>query len=123
MGETLIKGSQDVIATRGGEGGHVEAAAEMATAAEDIAFAPHRAAVAVKGSDAGQGCDLAAIELPQLWHSRQEQAGGPRSDPNKRGELLRFEAEDSILGNESFDAGIDERDLLAQLSDERDVTK
>jgi hypothetical protein len=118
LGETLIKGSQDVIATRGGEGGHVEATAEMTTAAEDIAFTPHGAAVAVKGSEAGEGCDLSAIELTQLGHSRQEQAGGPRAHPDKSGELLRFCAEDLILGNETFDARINERDLLAQLSDE-----
>ena len=121
LGETLIEGSQDVIATRGGEGSHVEAATEMTPAAEDITFPTHCAAVAVEGSDAGEGGDLAAIELPQLGHARQEEAGGACAHPDKRGELLCFGAEDLILGDESFDAAIDARDLFAELSDERSL--
>lgn len=53
--QLLVKTAQDGVMADGGEGGHVEGAAESGAAAGDVALAFARTAVVIVGGDAHEG--------------------------------------------------------------------
>ena len=55
------------------------------------------AAVAVNGCQAGEGGDLAAVELTQFWQGGQELAGGDRSNAFNFSQGFFFSVPDRVL--------------------------
>ena len=78
--EALDIGSDDGVVGGCGVCGHVEAAADFGAAAEDAAFAIGLAAVAIEGSDAGEGDELIATEGGDLRQVSEDRPGGDLAD-------------------------------------------
>ena len=70
----------------------IERGTRVSAAAADAAFASQLAAVAIEGSDAGEGSDLAAIERAELWEVADESGGDGVADAGHRGEQLALVA-------------------------------
>lgn len=116
--EPLSKGTDGRMAAAGGEGRHVEHAANVRSSAPDGAFAAEVSAVAVEGRDAHQRRDLLPVEHSQFGQLGQERGCGRDADPgNTRQERgLAFEV---VVGLEQFgDVFLDAFDLLVEQVDD-----
>src|ERR1043166_1566715 len=97
--QTLVKAREDWIVTRGRKRGHVEAAAQSTSSAEDGAFTAERTAVVIKRCQARERSGLPPIELAELGHLRQQERCRTCTDSGNGGELLRFGAKSLVLRN------------------------
>lgn len=88
--EFLIMVSDDVVASDGGEGGHVEGASDDFSAAADDAIAAELSAVAVHGGNADEGGGLLARAATEFGEIEDENAGGLGSDAGDAGEQVDF---------------------------------
>ena len=96
---TLVKAREDWIVTRGRKRGHIKAAAQSTSSAEDGAFTAERTTVVIKRRQARERSGLPPIELAELGHLRQHKRGGTCTDSGNRGELLRFSTKSLVLRN------------------------
>ena len=97
--QTLVKARQDWIITCGRKRGHVEAAAQSTSSAEDGASTAERAAVMVKRGQARERSGLPPIELAEFGHLRQYERCRTCTDSSNRGVFLRFSAKSLVLRN------------------------
>ena len=77
--ETLGERLDDRIATSCGEGGHVQNATDRGSSAPDGTFAMKVPAVAIEGSQAGQGHDFLPVERAQFREFGQQRNAGDRT--------------------------------------------
>src|SRR5437763_2146 len=97
--QTLVKAREDWIVTRGRKRGHVKAAAQSTSSAEDGAFTAERTAVVIKRRQACERSGLPPIELAELGHLRQQERCRTCTDSGHGGELLRFSTKSLVLRN------------------------
>src|SRR5262245_13891856 len=95
--QTLVKAREDWIVTRGRKCGHVKAAAQSTSPAEDGAFTAERTAVVIKRRQARERSGLPPIELAELGHLREQERCGTGTDSGNGGELLRFSTKSLVL--------------------------
>ena len=108
--EALGEGADDRVATRGGEGGHVEGAADRGAPPPNGSFAAVRSAVVVEGGESDECTDLLAIELAEFGQIGEQRRGGGGPDAGGAGEDLRLAAP-LVVGFEVGD------DVLFELED------
>src|SRR5690606_9224370 len=96
---------------------HIEYAADGSTAALDAALAGVLATVIVVGRQAGQGCNLASVQLTRLWQISQQTGNSHRTDARDGAQLLN----QLVVGSLScrLDRTVQSSDLLVQLGDVR----
>lgn len=116
--ELLVEGSQDGVAASGGEGGHVEGAADGGTSAADVALAATGSAVVVEGRQAGEGRDLAAIEPSEFGQLGQQAHGGGLAHAFDLAEGFEALAEAAVPVDELIESLLKSGDLSLQHLDE-----
>ena len=97
--QTLVKAREDWIVTRGRKCGHVKAAAQSTSPAEDGTFTAERTAVVIKWRQSSERSGLPAIELTELGHLRQQKRCCTCTDSGNCDELLRFGTKSLVLRN------------------------
>jgi len=108
LAEAVVEAGEERMVLGGDQSGHVEGFADGGSAAPDFSPAAPLAAVAVEGGQAGQGGDLASVQLPQLGQVSHQLEGRIPSDS---GDGL----EDSDGLTERLGLLEEEADLVVQL--------
>ena len=80
-GEAGVEGDERLVPVEGGgEGCGVKGAADAGASAGDVSLALVGAAVGVEGGETGEGGDLLAADLAELWQADDEGDGGALAD-------------------------------------------
>ena len=108
--ESLIEGSDDGVASCGGEGGHVECGADVGASASDGACALESAGVSVEGRDADQCADLSSVGGAQFVE-RGDECGAEYDAGAGDGSYDFVHAVEVVVGVDEFS------DLLVQRVD------
>jgi hypothetical protein len=109
--EALIKSFEDGVEARGRECGHVEGATNTTASALDAPHTAGCAAIAIEGSQTGQGGNLAPGKGTQLRQVGQKTGDGQGADAPDLGQKPGFGGEKRM----GFDQGLDELDEVIDL--------
>ena len=113
--EPLIKRFEQMIATAGRQGGHVESAAHFGSTTTYATLAGPLSTVAVIGAKPGQRGSLSPVELTQFWDCGQHGYRGDAADAGDFIQPTHLTGEQGLFGQQCFDQGFDFSDLFFQL--------
>ena len=111
LSEPLSEGFDDGVATFGGQGSHVEDAADGLTSAGDGAFTLEGAAISIEGSQADESRDLLAVQLAKFGDIGDDGGGGDAPQAGHRLDELSFVAPVIVGLDDGFDGLFDVADL------------
>src|SRR5260221_5338694 len=112
--ESLSEGADDRVAAFGGEGGHVQGAADRGTSAPDGALTPKGSAVMVEGSQPDQRANLLTVESSEFRKVRQEGHGDRGADAGCTLQDFSLVAPVVVRFEEGEDAFLDSQDVLVE---------
>lgn len=115
--EAEIEGFEDWVVAGGNQGGHVEDRADLGAPSGDVALAAELAAVAIKGSDAGERGRLGVGEGAELGHESDQGGGGERADALDLAEALDPGEQRWGLSDLGLHERFEVRDLFAEEGD------
>src|SRR3954447_25638472 len=107
VAQPSVEASQRRIVTDGGQAGHEERRPHFDASALDASLATKAAAVAVHRRDAGEGCDLVAIDAAELGQFDDQGARDDVTDAGYALEQILFGAEQRALLDQRVDGVVD----------------
>jgi hypothetical protein len=117
--EALVEGFEVGIVFSGGEGGHEQNPFDLGSAAAGSAVGFGQAALFWVGSQACEGCGLAAGERAELRHEGDQGGGGLGADAFDGDEGFDGAGDRLALGGQGGDVGVDGFDLRIEAFEER----